>query len=216
MRYNTTMVTYLYNISSDLYGGFFSANTSTILSLLSSKLIPNATLINIEANAGIMSVEYNRELTTEEKIILDNNQTNPCGGIIGRSNDYIQMHYPTLPEGVILETAAELAEEPYPEPEAFTDLLYIPSNGFSVCPLHFHYIRGDGIHTSGYGNKIEVIPDGGSCTMTSDSGTLDANGEFQIQLGPTYNKGRYIFRVWTSFLPIISFAIRFSDEVNVI
>lgn len=208
--------TYNYTITTDLYGGFFNANTSTILSLLSSKLIPDVNLINISADLGIMSLEYARELTPTEKTTLDNNQVGPCGGIIGRCNDHIELVYPSpFPPGVFLETAAEMAEDPYPEPEAFDDMLYIASDGKTYCELLFRYIRGDGVHTAGYGNSVELIPDGGAGPITLDFGLLNNNGEFSTIMGPTFWCGRLNYRVWSSFLPIISFAIRFSGEAAI-
>jgi hypothetical protein len=210
---------YAYNIATDFYGGFFNDNSSSNLSSLSKSLIPATALENINSGGGIVTLTYASELSPAEKIVLDNNTSNPAGGIVGRCNDYLQFIFGATPVNpnfplppVFILDSAYFISIPTPTLVSDTSVLVLTADGSTTFELVIQYTRGDGVVTAGYANIIDGWANS-IMSMGADYGPLDDEGKYIIRLGPSYDVGTVILTIYAYYLQPIVIPVKFFQTV---
>jgi hypothetical protein len=128
-----------------------------------------------------LKVLFAGEISDEEKIILDNNQSNPAGGIIADSADFIEMTV----DGEVKSDNSRIT---------------IPADGITFKEIGLQLKSGDGQSKNGHNEAIILEPDAIGAINKLD-GELNDTGAFNFIVGPDVRRGNINIKIFATNFP---------------
>jgi hypothetical protein len=147
-------------------------------------------LSNISTTGDTLTVQFSTDISASEKTALDNNQTGPAGGFVGRSADYVQL---TANSNTLLDL----------------DVLSIASNGITSITISGQLKRGDGVSINGFGESVS-LESSGLAPFNKSGTTLDGSGAFNFVVGPSFTRGSVDFMIKTTNLATREIVVSFT------
>lgn len=180
--------TFVYDISTDIPGGFFNSAASERLNALISASIATP-IAEISTDSGDLTVRFTTDISGGEKTILDGDTTGPAGGLVGRSADYLQ-----------LEADSNLLDD--------YEVVAVDSDGIQSVTIIGQLKRGDGVSINGFGESF-TIRSSGLAPFNKSGGNLDGSGAMDFIVGPSFERGNIIFDITSTNLPARQIEVKF-------
>jgi len=180
--------TFIYTISQDIPGGVFNSKISSRLYLLITENITTQ-LLEISSAGDTLTIRFITDLPAKDKTTLDGDTTNPAGGLVGQSADFIEVTHNA-------------------QPVADYERIIVTADGIQSVTLNTQLKDGNGIAIKG-DTELQVFAPDGLAPVNKSKDNLDGNGSGSFVIGPSFNRGVVYISINTKNLPDRQFEVQF-------